>query len=598
MRLLDVEITNFQRVGKKQKLKLSKRGLVCIVGENGAGKTTIEDSIIWAFTGKTLNGLKGNDVVNEATGRNCHVGSRFRDAKNVLWRVDRYRRHIKHRNKLFLWQHTAAGWVDKSKHMMEDTEAEIRKLTRLDYTALMVSMVVGQGALAPFSAMTTTEQSKVIDNITGNDIVQSALKVIRDKRSTIKGHLDDISHEVVSLATQRADALVSWRKARKNAKDEAATRRGNIERAQQALTKARGKVSVALAEKKASLSHAKRVVKLQKRVDAIRKEFEGHDVIKTEYELELRRFKAQLDHYDKASDSKSGFCDYCGSKVNKMTLAELYNNAKKGWRLANTGYLETADKLKVIRARWDALVNTIRELESKTKTSVSISAAHADVSDAEYHLKSVKNERPTWSMEAAVTKRTLKKRMQQHRRAKDKLASLKRRMKYLEHADQEYSRDIPLDIQDASLPFLNKKAVRYSKIITDGVIDVEFATDKKNKGGNTREGMCVNTRNVNGGSKYVKQSKGEKQKVDLVVASSIQALSNEMARAGVNAVFYDEPFDALDAASVERVMQFLQEELKSRESVFVITHNKALESHFNNVIQVYKQKGNTIIMEG
>lgn len=597
MRLLRVEIANFKTISDKQTLNLSNRGLVCIVGNNGAGKTTLEDSLVWAFSGRTLNGLKGNDVVNEYTGRNCHVRVRFQDAHGHHYRIDRYRKHKRFRNRLFLWQKVKGEWVDKSRHETKDIEAEIRKVTRLDFTSLVVSMVVGQGILAPFSAMSAPEQSRVIDTITGNDVVQSALQLVRERKNKAKDVLDDLSHDVRSLTTRCAEVQESLKKAQNNACDQAATKKGNIDRARQALAKARGRLKEALAARREASRNTDRAAKLQKRLDAVRKEHFNADTKKTAAQLERRNFHDQLEHYDKVWQSKDGKCAHCGSKINKATIRKLHAQTKERWRTAYADYEEWSEKVKLLRTEWDRLAKQIRELD-RAVAAPSITAAEDDVAHAKQHLTAVRDEEPTWSIAAAEAKKLYKKLVKELKRKRARVVKAERRLEYLLQAEREYSHDIPLDIQDASLPFLNRKAERFGRIITDGVIDVEFTTEKTNKSGNTKEGICVATRNNSGGSKYVQQSKGEKQKIDLVVASSIQALNNEMARAGVNTRFYDEPFDSLDAASIERVMQFLLEELKSCESVFVITHNVALQSHFNNVIEVSKPKGHTIIREG
>jgi len=601
MRILSVEMKNFKTVRQSQRLKLSNRGLVCIVGSNGAGKTTIEDALVWALSGKTLSGLKGNDVVNEDIGRNCHVRLRFQDAHDHVWRVDRYRKHKRYRNRLFLWQRVGPGrWVDKSRHVMEETEAEIRKHTRLDFTSFVVSTVVGQGVLAPFSAMSAPEQSKVIDTITGNDVVQVALSTLRERKSTVKAHLDELLHDVESLTTRCEDAKGYVRKAKAGAVEERKRKKERLQICSKSITKARRTLKEAIEAEKAAKERDDRVKALQSRLDAVKKRFELADGQKTTYLVEERELRKQMDRYNavlKKGAKGVGYCEHCGGQIDNGVVKGLCNNVEALYDIAHQAYTKSADEVKGLRDLWEKLAKEIRAQEPVKDSSWSVAHARDYLREAKEALQVVKKEKPTWREAWLNAKKRMAKLETQLAQSKKKAASAKRQLAYVLHAEREYSHDIPLDIQDASLPFLNKKAARFSKIITDGIIDVEFATEKTNKGGNTKEGICVTTQNARGGSKYIQQSKGERQKIDLVVASSIQALNTEMARAGVNTVFYDEPFDALDAASVERVMQFLQEELKTRESVFVITHNVALQSHFNNVIEVSKPEGGTIFSE-
>ena len=54
-------------------------------------------------------------------------------------------------------------------------------------------------------------------------------------------------------------------------------------------------------------------------------------------------------------------------------------------------------------------------------------------------------------------------------------------------------------------------------------------------------------------------------------------------------VIFDEVFDALDRTGIERVINLLNEESKTK-AIFVISHLQELEDYFDNCIRVFKNK--------
>jgi DNA repair exonuclease SbcCD ATPase subunit len=56
-------------------------------------------------------------------------------------------------------------------------------------------------------------------------------------------------------------------------------------------------------------------------------------------------------------------------------------------------------------------------------------------------------------------------------------------------------------------------------------------------------------------------------------------------------VFFDEPFEGLDDVALARVADMLTDVLNHRDSVFVITHEKTLQSAMPHSIRVIKEGG-------
>jgi DNA repair exonuclease SbcCD ATPase subunit len=82
-------------------LKIHENKLTLLTGPNGIGKTMLLDAIPFSLYGTTSKGKKGDDVVNNKVGKNCHTWLEF-SVDDIEYRVDRYHKHTKFGNTVIL----------------------------------------------------------------------------------------------------------------------------------------------------------------------------------------------------------------------------------------------------------------------------------------------------------------------------------------------------------------------------------------------------------------------------------------------------------------------------------------------------------------
>ncbi len=144
-------------------------------------------------------------------------------------------------------------------------------------------------------------------------------------------------------------------------------------------------------------------------------------------------------------------------------------------------------------------------------------------------------------------------------------------------------------ILDTIIPALNQRVMEISRILTNGDMQIQFATTAQTKGGREVEKFTIVTTNSNGSPVYGGNSEGEQRRIDLCVLFALHDMArNRMG--GINAVFLDEIFDVLDDTGAERVIEMLNQYIDSGglESVFVISHKAALVDLFDKRLVVTK----------
>ena len=93
------------------------------------------------------------------------------------------------------------------------------------------------------------------------------------------------------------------------------------------------------------------------------------------------------------------------------------------------------------------------------------------------------------------------------------------------------------------------------------------------------------------GKAFDSLSGGEKQRVDLILQLAIRDLLNSYLGLSANILVLDEITDFLDKKSCRAVMQLLEKELNTVESVFIISHHcEELEIPVDSEIKVIKNE--------
>ena len=92
---------------------------------------------------------------------------------------------------------------------------------------------------------------------------------------------------------------------------------------------------------------------------------------------------------------------------------------------------------------------------------------------------------------------------------------------------------------------------------------------------------------------YAGLSRGEKERVDLIIALSLRDLARWRLPEPVQFAVYDEVFDHMDATGLRVVASLLQADAARGATVVVVTHNPVFKSYFPGakVVRVTKRDG-------
>lgn len=186
-----LQIQNFLSI-KSVTLGLNNQGMVLICGENhdnadfqsnGAGKSSITEALAYVLYGRTIRGLKGDDVVNRVSKRNTKVMLDLTDDDGAHYRVARYRKHHQQGNKFYLFR--------EGKDITPKSEADFTKvigdLLQMDFFTFTSSILYSASSFK-FSSATDSELKAAFDTLLGLDLYAAcqdqAKAHLRDAEST------------------------------------------------------------------------------------------------------------------------------------------------------------------------------------------------------------------------------------------------------------------------------------------------------------------------------------------------------------------------------------------------------------------------------
>ena len=210
MKILKIELQNINSLKSNQPIVIDFEsdefkdiGLFAITGPTGAGKTTILDAITIALYHNVprFNKTKGTllDVVsygaNNAFSRVSFINNGV--IYEASWQIrlaNKSGKIIKNpKEEVRLKNLTTGQIIAQQKRKVID---EVEKVTQLNYSQFLRSVMLAQGEFASFLSAKGSEKGKLLEQITGEDIYKKIGQQILDRKSAEEKKLDNLNNKI------------------------------------------------------------------------------------------------------------------------------------------------------------------------------------------------------------------------------------------------------------------------------------------------------------------------------------------------------------------------------------------------------------------
>ena len=555
---------NFLSTGNNfTEIDFEKAPTTLVVGQNGAGKSTMLDAISFGLFGKPHRKISKMQLVNSVNQKGTVVEVEFRIGKKQFKIV----RTIKP-NKFEVW--IDGNMANQNSHVTDYQAMLEKNILKLNHKSFHQIVVLGSSSFIPFMQLSSQQRRGVIEDLLDinmfsimNQLLKEKISILREKITqnendinlvdskinAQKKYLRDIASVNAQFRKEKADMIVSTQEDIRVLNDK------NIELTKQVDRSLQPAIDMQSSVIKIKDKFEETVANINAQFKVVKKEhkfFSENDECPTcsqEIDLKLKREKIKTTK-KRLDDLKVGLDKSGIERENYNKSIQLFQDTIDDCARYNSeisGNNKTIDKLnKVI----DSLRN---EIDSKIESSGDLSDANADLE--EYRKEKEKHQ--------------------------DEKYKLNEQFSY-HQVSGELLRDtgIKSKIIKQYLPVINKLTNQYLQTLDFFVhfdLDESFVETIRSR---HRDAFT-----------YDSFSEGEKQRIDLSLLFTWRQIAKMKNSVATNLLVLDETFDSsLDMEGVDNLMKILYT-LQEDTKVFVISHKGELEdSIFDRKIEFVKDK--------
>ena len=636
LQFLTMRGTNFCTLLDLPPFALSGRGMVLILGDNqdaakadsnGAGKSLLLELFVWTLWGKTIRGLAADDVVNDVVQKNC-FGEVLFTVGGHTYTVRPYRCHDVNKGDKTVNQkeHDLVLLRDGLPHATEgkvaETQENINQLLGITFP-IFEAMMPGTGIKA--AAMGDAGIKALLEAILQTEIYSVAEKLTKGRLKKVQAVLEHNgkAQQAAEDAIDKLEEDIDWNKNLLATFTE--NRKKRVDKAYEELAAVCGAIDGyndtiddledqlgSLATEEQWIEEVGKVASLKEELRAYKEEVRG---MLSGFRDEWNRLQPEQDqlHILESRIATLGpECLECrqsvGEEYREGQVAEiaaqraplvvkLQENEEEQAKINRVfydlvqkfdkGILDTAVQADTLRKQYKEgldVASTIQSLQAQRQ-------AQRD------QIPRIEEATQEGNQEVEHTANRLEELLDQLEDKQMLLAILdvdieekQKKAKALEFWLHGYStKGIRSHVLKSVTPVLNEITRKNCVTLTGSEMTIVFNTQTTLGNGEVREKFDIQVKQAHGGNSYKKNSTGEKERADLIIAMSLADLA--AMRTNFPFRFLDEIGSGVDEAGTDAMVSLLRQYESAYSTVFVITHREQLKAMFAKPLTMVKVGG-------
>jgi DNA repair exonuclease SbcCD ATPase subunit len=555
---------NFLSTGNNwTEINLNKSKSTLIVGQNGAGKSTMLDAIAFGLFGKPHRNINKPQLVNSINGKNCSVEVTFDIGKSSYKIV----RGIKP-NVFEIWKN--GDMINQSSHSKEYQKILEQNILKLNHKSFHQIVVLGSSSFVPFMQLPAQHRRDVIEDLLDINVFSKMNQLLKEKNTVLRDKLKDIGYDL-ELTREKIELQKKYiREVEELSNDQIEEKENQIFLAEDSIENLQLE----------NVNASEEIESLSEGLDENLKK--NHDKKQTllHYNAEFNQKIKQL-----VKDSKfyeeNDTCPSCSQDISDDLRSEKLSTAKTKASEIQKALDDVANQSIIVESAIERLNDTSNEIRTKTAL---ISGNNREIVRLQGQIKTLTDAiSKIRSNDGDVAKSKLE--LQELTSAKDVLLESKLTI------NEEYSYNavmaemlkdtgIKTKIIKQYIPVINKLVNQYLQILD---FYVHFDLDESFQ-------ETIRSRHRDAFS-YDSFSEGEKQRIDLALLFTWRMIAKMKNSISTNLLLLDETFDSsLDHDGVENLMKILHS-LDENSNTFIISHKgDILDGKFKEKLEFVKEK--------
>jgi DNA repair exonuclease SbcCD ATPase subunit len=534
-----------------------------IVGENGAGKSTMLDALSFALFGKAHRKITKNQLVNTINNKGCVTEVTF-VVNGIQYRVVRGIKPAKFE----IWKD--GTMIDQSSHAREYQEILEKNVLQMSHKSFHQIVVLGSSSFVPFMQLNSTSRRDVIEDLLDINIFSKMNVILKEKISLLKSELEGNNHSIEMIKTKINSQKKYIRDLTAINTQHRKDKEGDIAELQSEIAEL-NELNVTLSETVNNLMPT-----ITDNLCSIRANKSKLDEYYAQFKSQVKSVVKEAKFFD-----DNEVCPTCDQDI-----AEDLRKNKKDAATSKAKELKSAmDKAEEQQKQYQTEITTLEEQMSScladqntlNNNNQTISRLQRSIGKIQQDLQDMTNS--DGDMGQANTDLTMLD-SELHGLTDDKFV-LNEKSSYNRIAS-ELLRDtgIKTKIIRQYVPVINELTNKYLQILDFFVhfeLDDSFSETIRSRYRDTFS--------------YDSFSEGEKQRIDLSLLFTWRQIAKMKNSVSTNLLILDETFDSsLDGEGVDNLMKII-DTLKEDTNVFVISHKTELEdAHFERKLSFVKDK--------
>ena len=550
---------NFLSTGNQPiEIQLDKNPTTLIIGENGAGKSTILDALCFGLFGKPFRMIQKNQMINAINQSSTIVEIEF-SIGTVQYKVIR---GIKP-NKFEIYQ--KGKLINLEANVRDYQKILEQQILKLNYRSFTQVVILGSASWAPFMQLKARHRREVVEEILDIQIFSTMNLLLRNKIKTLLEDINNIEHEhnlMESKIGMQESHIMSMRE-----------NKDKIIQQKQTVIK----------ENESELLRRKAGEKeLQDRNKELLNSMIGEDKI-TEKKDKLKDIQFTLkDKYNRETKMITFFeendeCPTCEQEISKEFKIKKIQQNQESVNLLDEGLSKLTDEMSKVNTKLKDYKNIAKLVRENEVSLAQLNTSIKELEKFNVKLQTEIDQYKTDGVEDSDIEKlkVLKSDIQHISEQRDKL----KEDKVYHEAARSMLTDtgIKTKIIKQYLPIMNKLINKY---LTSMEFYVNFTLDE-----NFEETIKSRYRDE---FTYASFSEGEKMRIDLALLFTWRAVAKMKNSTNTNLLILDEIFDSsLDGTGTDEFLKILN--TLSGENVFVISHKQdVLVDKFRSTIKFEK----------
>lgn len=547
-------------------IKLNGPHATLVVGENGAGKSTVLDALCFALFNKPFRNISKAQLVNSVNTNKALV--------EIEFTIGSKRYKVVRGIKPNVFEIYANGEILNQDAASRDYQKYLEDgILKLNFRSFTQIVILGSASFTPFMQLSTAHRREIIEDLLDIKIFSVMNDVLKAKQSDIKARLSDINGR---LDVQKAKIDVQ---------------EGYIKTLEDDKSKRRVEITNEVAKTNKEIhNHTANISNVMVHVELLESSIDDattQHAKKEKYKEVGRKLRDKIDRARKALEfyNDHSVCPTCNQSIGDDHKAHAVASHTSKLNEVGGAIEQVTGELNQIEARLSDIAETQDQINNHKSEIIKINnqiiAAQRYVVKIQEEINVDESDTGNIDIEKAKLKHMA---LEIVELVGDK-SDINEDKYYLDVAATLLKdTGIKTKIINQYLPVINKLVNKYLAAMD---FFVHFELD-----GAFNETIKSRHRDE---FSYASFSEGEKQRIDLALLFAWRAIAKMKNSASTNLLMLDEVFDSsLDINGTDFVMALLNT-ISDDTNIFVISHRDALFDKFSNVIRFEKYQNHSRI---